>query len=276
MAGKPTNECYETLITAFDYFNGVLFKRQLPDVIITFHRQRKIMGYASIGRWVNNVHQYVDELAVNPEYFAKYPLIEICQTLCHEMVHIWQAHFGNPGRRGYHNIQWARKMSAIGLIPSSTGKPGGQKTGEYVMDYVLHDGPFHQACRELINSGYSIPWVDRYPVFRLDLPVLAYDQQGGAIELNAKLLAKSKLSASASAAMKKQDAAAIELADRLGSVFDGDVDDDDDFVLPISSKPRSRSGRVKYACKTCQIQLWGKPGLHVVCGECEIKLQEIV
>ena len=84
------------------------------------------MGYASIGRWVNEKRQYVDELAVNPEYFAKYPLIEICQTLCHEMAHIWQAHYGSPGRRGYHNAQWAKKMVQIGLIPSSTGKPGAE------------------------------------------------------------------------------------------------------------------------------------------------------
>ena len=274
MTGKPTKECYDTLEQAYEYFNQALFKQQLPDVIISFHRQRKIMGYASIGRWVNNTKEYVDELAVNPEYFAKYPLIEICQTLCHEMVHIWQAHFGKPGRRGYHNIQWARKMTAIGLIPSSTGKPGGQKTGENLMDYVLYDGPFYHACRKLIHSGFNISWVDRYPIFRLDLPVLAYDDEGAAIELNTKLHAKSASSKSSRAAMKTQDAAATLLADYLDSPHEEELDGSD-LILSASTKPRPRSGRVKYACKQCYIQLWGKPGLNVLCGDCEMKLQEI-
>ncbi|MES9829212.1 MAG: SprT-like domain-containing protein [Candidatus Thiodiazotropha sp.] len=205
MAEKPTTESYDTLVRAYDYFNQALFEGQLPDVIISFHRQRKVMGYASIARWVNEKRQYVDELAVNPEYFAKYPLIEICQTLCHEMVHIWQAHFGNPGRRGYHNVQWARKMTQIGLMPSSTGKPGGSKTGEWMMDYVLLDGSFHRVCQQLLKSGYRLPWVDRYPVYRLDLPVVAYGNSGELVELDSKLQAKPK--SAVDTAMKMESAA---------------------------------------------------------------------
>ncbi len=50
-----------------------------------------------------------DEIAMNPSYFGVVPLLEILQTLVHEMAHAWQFHFGEPGRRGYHNKEWADK-----------------------------------------------------------------------------------------------------------------------------------------------------------------------
>ena len=52
--------------------------------------------------------------------------------------------------------------------------------------------------------------------------------------------------------------------------------DDDNLSELITSKPKPRSGRIKYACKTCHIQLWGKPGLNVVCGDCNKKLSEVI
>lgn len=278
---KPTTECYQTLSSAYEYFSSALFAGQLPDVIITFHRQRKVMGYASIGRWVNDKRQYVDELAVNPEYFAKYPLIEICQTLCHEMVHIWQAHYGTPGRRGYHNAQWAKKMVQLGLIPSSTGKPGGQNTGEWMMDYVLLDGPFHKACKELLKNGYRLPWVDRYPVYRLDLPITAYDDKGSEYELTENLNPRSTAAISAMRAEKEDWEVMTEQhsSERTFSGAHEAIDllyGDDNLSELITSKPKHRSGRVKYVCKACHIQLWGKPGLNVVCGDCNKKLSEVI
>lgn len=37
------------------------------------------------------------------------------------MAHAWQFHFGEPGRRGYHNKEWAEKMEAISLLCGSEG-----------------------------------------------------------------------------------------------------------------------------------------------------------
>ena len=37
------------------------------------------------------------------------------------MTHHWQQCFGSPSRNGYHNMQWARKMVEVGLMPSATG-----------------------------------------------------------------------------------------------------------------------------------------------------------
>lgn len=307
MTVRATFDTYETLLKAYDYFNEALFGGQLPEVIITYHRQRKVMGYASIGRWVNAQRQYVDELAVNPEYFAKYPLIEICQTLCHEMAHIWQAHFGKPGRRGYHNIEWAKQMTRIGLMPSSNGLPGGEKTGEWMMDYVIYDGAFHRSCQALLGKGFMLPWVDRYPVQRLAVPILVYDLQGHAIELDAGLFRKpgpSRLVAARTAPvmatatlMAARDLppgddgdSELLLADSASIGTDSfvpadtptpaqwegvfqrdDVDEAEQQLIReiFDSRPRAKSGRIKYCCKTCHIQVWGKPGLNIECGDCK-------
>jgi hypothetical protein len=286
MNKRATQDSYNTLLDAYDYFNEHLFAKQLPEVIITFHRQRKVMGYASIGRWVNQEREFVDELAVNPEYFAKYPLMEICQTLCHEMVHIWQAHYGNSGRRGYHNNEWAKKMTRIGLMPSASGKPGGQTVGEWMMDYVLFDGQFHRSCQNLLTQGFILPWVDRYPVHRLDLPLLAYDDKGNPIELDSKLNVKKNSKFIAARTIQTLDSTDPVKSNPLGSVeeetltswagvFEREGNDPEQHLLQevLNSKPRAKSGRIKYCCKSCHIQVWGKPGLNIDCADCKQRMQ---
>lgn len=41
----------------------------------------------------------------------------------------------------------------------------------------------------------------------------------------------------------------------------------------ITVKPGNKSLRVKYSCMKCKINIWGKPGLNVVCGECGTRFQ---
>lgn len=53
---------------------------------------------------------------------------EALQALTYEMVHLYQHHFGDPGRGRYLNKEWGNKMESIGLMPSSTGRPGGRRT----------------------------------------------------------------------------------------------------------------------------------------------------
>jgi len=46
-------------------------------------------------------------------------------------------------------LKWARKMEGIGLMPSSTGKPGGKKSGGKVGDYVIAGGCFEKITAEV-------------------------------------------------------------------------------------------------------------------------------
>jgi len=276
----PTSDTYDSILQAYDFFNQALFENKLPKVIITYHRQRRVMGYASIARWVNSERECVDELAVNPEYFAKYPLVEICQTLCHEMTHIWQAHFGKPGRRGYHNTQWADKMMNIGLMPSSTSKPGGIKTGEAMMDYILIDGAFLSRCRELVGQGYKIPWVDRYPVFRHHVPILAFTTSGDAVELDNNFYPKKSHTRTTLAYRTENE------LQKSSPLVETGIDEAETLELNaaqtvpelyplLTPRPAHKSGRVKYCCKSCGILVWGKPALKIGCLDCNLQMQEV-
>jgi hypothetical protein len=72
------------------------------------------------------------------------------------MTHVWQHVHGKPSARGYHNREWAAKMKAIGLQPSSTGMVGGKETGQRMSDYVIPDGPFTKAYAKLATTGWRM------------------------------------------------------------------------------------------------------------------------
>lgn len=124
---KPTAVAYTELQTAYDHFNQALFNGSLPDCLITLQREKNSCGYFSAERFVDDNKRYVHEIALNPSYFAVSPIEEVMQTLVHEQCHLWQYIYGKPGRRRYHNREFAEKMESIGLMPSSTGRPGGRK-----------------------------------------------------------------------------------------------------------------------------------------------------
>ena len=42
----------------------------------------------------------------------------------------------------------------------------------------------------------------------------------------------------------------------------------------IQARRRAARAKVAYACPGCSMRVWGKPGLHVVCGDCEEELEE--
>ncbi len=54
-------------------------------------------------------------------------------------------------------------MEAIGLMPSSTGKPGGARTGREMADYAIPGGLFMQATDKLLTQDFKISWLDRFP-----------------------------------------------------------------------------------------------------------------
>ena len=200
---NPTKETYDDFNKAYDFFNKRLFGGTLPRCLITMQRQKKSYGYFSGDRWAQASGDGItDEIAMNPAHFIKRPTNKTLSTLVHEMVHLWQHHFGNSSRGGYHNKEWGEKMEALGLVPSSTGAPGGKTTGQKVSHYIAVNGKFAKACTSLIGRGFEVPYVDR-------------------------------------------------------------AGDDDE-----TQKKKSAS-RSKYTCPTCGLNAWGKPGINIVCGDCD-------
>jgi hypothetical protein len=76
------------------------------------------------------------------------------------MVHLWQHHFGKPGRGRYHNKEWAEKMRSIGLQPTSTGKDDGAETGDVMGHIIVADGPFDRTVRKLLAKGLVVLWIE--------------------------------------------------------------------------------------------------------------------
>jgi hypothetical protein len=144
-------EDYLTLESIFKFFNKKFFSSNLPDAIITLQRRKNCYGYFSPCRFENRTNKKVtkDEIAMNPDKFSKGDK-EIMQTMAHEMCHMWQHHFGlKKSLKTYHNKEWANKMEEIGLIPSSTGQPGGKRTGQKMADYIDPKGNFLTVIKEI-------------------------------------------------------------------------------------------------------------------------------
>lgn len=74
------------------------------------------------------------------------------------MAHQWQAHYGEPSRKAYHNKEWGDKIESIGLMPSNTGQPGGKRTGQQMAHYIIPGGLFARVCGVLLSGGFRLAW----------------------------------------------------------------------------------------------------------------------
>lgn len=157
----PTVQAYAELQSAYDFFNAALFEGQLPPCLMTLQRKgANVRGYFSAERFGHLGGARADELAMNPMHFRSRTVIDVLSTLVHEMVHVWQSHLGKPGRGGYHNKEWATKMKAVGLHPSSTGGPGGKEVGDRMTHYIVDGGPFATQASLLLAKGYRLSWAE--------------------------------------------------------------------------------------------------------------------
>lgn len=173
MINNPTHIVSEALTAAYDHFNQALFNGRLPSCIIHMHRKAKCYGYFAGGRFgiANNNTvsgapvqspggKGIDEIALNPTHFQARTVEQSLSTLVHEMVHLWQYHYGNQRKPGYHDKEWAEMMIDVGLMPSTTGAPGGKQTGQKVSHYIIENGDYAGTCMELLATGFKLPYVE--------------------------------------------------------------------------------------------------------------------
>ena len=146
----PTTHQFTKYQRLYDYYNDQLFKGGLPFCLLILSRNmEKVCGHFSKDRWQDREGNSTHEINLNPVYMATATDKNICQTLVHEMVHLWQHEFGKPSRAGYHNKEWAAKMKEVGLMPSHTGKKGGKQTGQQMDDYPIAGGIFEKAFEKM-------------------------------------------------------------------------------------------------------------------------------
>lgn len=253
LASTPTKETYAELQLAYAHFNDHLFDGKLPHCLITLQREKRTVGYFSAARFATLDGRTTDEIALNPSYFAVVPIIETLQTLVHEMAHLWQEHFGKPGRGRYHNEEWASKMESIGLMPSSTGQPGGMRTGDRMADYAIENGRFLQACDALLTQHFQLSWYDRFP----SEEHVRLGAQSMATQIDARHGTTVPIATNEALANAVRPGGSVRSASQ--ATADGDRP-------PLVNK----SNRVKYTCTGCaKFSVWGKPEIELICGKCK-------
>ncbi len=235
----PTEEMYAELQQAYDHFNLELFGNELPPCLITLQRQKRTQGNFSAGRFAHRNGTRVDEIAMNPSFFAVQGIMDCMQTMVHEQAHAWQHHFGTPGRARYHNAEWAEKMKSIGLMPSDTGRPGGKMTGDSMSDYVAEGGPFEIAFKKLMTKNFALSWLDRFPV---------------SIEHLAQTLHQLPEEVQVAISDEEIESLSIQL-----------VDHED-----------KKQGTVRYTCPLCTAKVWGKAKLAIACMPCKQQMMQTI
>jgi len=201
----PTDDQFAAYRRMYDYFNRALFGGSLRPVILNFSRAANSLGFFAPERWERGTHT-THEISLNPAYLKARPARDVASTLVHEMAHLWQQEHGTPGRRGYHNEEWAQKMDELGLAPSSTAAPGGKRVGYKMSHYIVEGGAFARAF-DAMPAECRLPW-------------LCWEGEAGAGK---------------------------------------------------KAKPRPVS-KLKYTCPGCEANAWGKPGLFLRCGDCDVAM----
>lgn len=154
----PTNAQFAAYRAMWNYFNAVLFGGVLSHVILNFSRRARSLGFFAPERWKDSSNQTTHEVSLNPAYLTRGTMKDTASTLVHEMAHLWRHEQGNPPRGGYHDRQWADKMEQLGLMPSATAAPGGQRTGYKMSHYIVASGAFERAF-EAMPADCQLPWM---------------------------------------------------------------------------------------------------------------------
>jgi hypothetical protein len=222
---------FKTLDDLYQYYNKALFGGSLAECIVNMSRHNNTYGFFAAGRWKSREkgeEKTAHEISINPDYLDR-PFEEWHATLVHEMAHLWQQDFGHPSRAAYHNKEWAWKMRELGLIPSSTGKPGGKETGQFVSHYIDPGGAFIGAFGRLAQEDLEALRLKYLPAFPRKEPEPRKRKPG------------------------PEEGAG-------GGAGEGGEGEAAGTAGPYTSKN-------KYSCP-CGCNVWGKPGLKIVCGEC--------
>lgn len=207
---KPTLLQFEAYQKAYDYFNNVLFGKNLPPVILSLRRQHfRKGGYFKPTAWKDGYGNVWSEINLNPKHLNA-PAIEVYSILVHEMAHHFQDNFGKPSRSNYHNKQFALIMEKVGLVCSHNGKPGGKKTGQSMSHYIIPNGAFENAFRSMPHN-YKLPF--------------------------------------------------IQTENLCNS------------IVPLAENNKVKN-KVKYCCKECNNNVWGRSGMKLLCVQCNILFLE--
>lgn len=180
---SPSLLAYKPWLQAYEHLSLELFDGLLPEVVISFERRTRCISELKMKKWSTTNNTLFNQITLNPEYFKRFPVIELLLPMALDMATIWQHQFGQPSVSGFTNLEKAEKLKTIGIISSSTSLPGGSFVGHHNCAYIIYDGLFFRAVKSLLLKGFKIELYDRYPIYRPNAPILTYDNDGREIPI---------------------------------------------------------------------------------------------
>lgn len=296
--GDPTQETYADLNRAFRFFNERLFDGRLQPSLITLRARGRTNGYFSSERFVHADGRRSHEIALNPEMFACFTIERSLSTLVHEQVHQIQFQDGTASRRGYHNTDWADRMEAIGLMPSTTGRPGGARTGEMVTHYLIPGGRFLVAVRELLDDSFRARWADRFVTVPRQEWLAAEGEGEDPTAATASSTGADPDPEAPTAVVPHGVSMAVWPRQEEGREATGREFGEDESCPAAATEPmlaatgcqpggeppvaatnpmafvfgrtaRVDNSKTKFVCGGCRAAAWGKRSLKLVCGDCQ-------
>ena len=156
----PTMHQFGSYQAAYDYLSEKLFApafgATLKPCILNLAPHGKAFGYFSPERWSRG-KETSHEISLSPRYLNR-AFEKIMSTLAHEMIHQYQYDTGTACRARYHDQHFAELMAQIGLVCSSTGKPGGPSTGQNMTQFIESGGVFEKSIRAM-PEAIKLPWL---------------------------------------------------------------------------------------------------------------------
>ncbi len=122
-------------------------------------------------------------------------------------------------------------------------------------DYIIRGGRFQTAVYDLLKTGFSISWYDKW-------------SQGAVItsKTNGDILDDW---------LRVTDKNDLELISK-GKTDIGTNDDDDtdgsEPVIDVRPPVKGAATRTKFTCPECGLNAWAKPTASLICGDCSITL----
>ena len=71
------------------------------------------------------------ELTLNTRYVGTQALAQQLETLLHEILHLWQALHGTPGKHNWHNREFREKARSLGIVIDERGRHTGIERGPF-------------------------------------------------------------------------------------------------------------------------------------------------
>jgi hypothetical protein len=241
---RPAWEQSWSLQRAYDFLNDELFEGKLPPVMLTLSRNNNIIGgYYTPERWFNEEGNAVGEIAINANCLKSTGAVRAMVVLCHEMVHLWQHSAGKPSRAGYHNQEWADMCKSVGLQPFTIDD---KETGQAVDTRLIPGGKAEKAIADM-PEDYTLPWMTQ----PMKNPFPEGDGEGG------------------------QGGGQGGPGSGQGEAPGGPGGPSGGGAGPCPPTPRKPGSRQKYTCPACGFNLWGKPGGHFECLDCNQMVVEM-